>query len=104
MTGRFPQRYVSLLHLYRLPLTEVKLDRSYAGKIVHTRPDRAIVKMTHDLAPALGVRVVADGREGEAMNRVLAALDSVGQGCYHGRPMCAGELVGWLHRRQDHAR
>ena len=101
----FGTGYASLRRLNRLPLTEVKIDRSYVSKIVHSRMDRAIVKTIHDLAHVLGVRIVAEGIEDEATEQVLAELDSVvGQGWYYGRPMRAGELVDWLHRRQDHPR
>ena len=96
----FGTGFSSLRRLRRLPLTEVKIDRTYVSKIAESAPDRAIVTAIHGCAQALGLRTVAEGVEDEATVGVLATFDRViGQGWYYGRPMPAPELADWLRRR-----
>jgi diguanylate cyclase (GGDEF)-like protein len=95
----FGTGYSSLQHLRRLPLTEVKIDRSFVVGMADDPDDAAIVRSIIELAGALGLRVVAEGVEDE---RVLRALHDAGchvaQGWLHARPMPPGELIGWLDR------
>ena len=99
----FGTGFASLRRLLRLPLSEVKVDRSYVSRVANSAPDRALVNAVYDLAQVRGLRLVAEGVEDEATVRVLAKLDSViGQGWYYGRPMAAPQLVDWLRRRDDH--
>ncbi len=96
----FGTGFASLRRLSRLPLSEVKIDRSYVGRIAQSAPDRAIVTAVHDLADVLGLRLVAEGVEDEATVHVLAQLDRViGQGWYYARPMPAPQLIDWLRQR-----
>lgn len=98
----FGTGFASLRRLRRLPLSEVKIDRSYVSRIAESPSDLAIVRAIYDLACALGLRVVAEGVEDEATVRVLAELGSViGQGWYYGRPMSAHQLVDWVRDRDD---
>jgi EAL domain-containing protein (putative c-di-GMP-specific phosphodiesterase class I) len=97
----FGTGYSSMQHLRRLPLTEVKIDRSFVVTMADDPDDAAIVRSIIELAGALGLRVVAEGVEDQ---RVLCALREAGchvaQGWFHGRPMPPGELVGWLERHR----
>jgi predicted signal transduction protein with EAL and GGDEF domain len=96
----FGTGFASLRQLLRLPVTEVKIDRVYVSKLAESPRDRAIVTAIHELAQALGLRVVAEGVEDEATVDVLAGFDQViGQGWYYARPMPATELVDWLRGR-----
>ncbi|HEY7176919.1 MAG TPA: GGDEF domain-containing phosphodiesterase, partial [Micromonosporaceae bacterium] len=93
----FGTGYASLRRLRRLPLTEIKIDRSYVSKIAHSPPDRAIVTATHDMARVLGLRLVAEGVEDEQTARNPADLGNViGQGWYFARPMQSAQLIQWL--------
>ncbi|MFY1598630.1 putative bifunctional diguanylate cyclase/phosphodiesterase [Micromonospora sp. WMMD737] len=95
----FGTGYSSLQHLRRLPLSEVKVDRSFVLGMVEDADDAAIVKSTIELAKALGLRVVAEGVEDERTWRMLhAAGCDAAQGWFYARPMPAEELVGWLAR------
>jgi diguanylate cyclase (GGDEF)-like protein len=97
----FGTGFASLRRLRRLPLTEVKIDRSYVSKIADSSSDRVIVGAIHDMARVLGLRLVAEGVEDEATVRVLADLHSViGQGWYFARPMSAVQLLEWLNKRR----
>ncbi|WP_433531843.1 putative bifunctional diguanylate cyclase/phosphodiesterase [Micromonospora sp. CA-263727] len=95
----FGTGYSSLQHLRRLPLSEVKVDRSFVLGMTDDPDDAAIVRSTIELAKALGLRVVAEGVEDERTWRMLhAAGCDVAQGWFYARPMPAEELVAWLAR------
>ncbi|MFU8871073.1 putative bifunctional diguanylate cyclase/phosphodiesterase [Micromonospora sp. SL4-19] len=95
----FGTGYSSLQHLRRLPLSEVKVDRSFVLGMAEDPDDAAIVRSMIELAAALGLRVVAEGVEDERTWRLLhAAGCDVAQGWFHARPMPAEELVAWLSR------
>ncbi|MGH3714017.1 MAG: putative bifunctional diguanylate cyclase/phosphodiesterase [Micromonosporaceae bacterium] len=95
----FGTGYSSMLHLRRLPLAEVKIDRSFVIGMASDDDDASIVRSIIELAGALGLRVVAEGVEDERTWRRLAAQGChVAQGWFYARPMPAGELPSWLAR------
>ncbi|WP_207915602.1 EAL domain-containing protein, partial [Micromonospora sp. 15K316] len=95
----FGTGYSSLQHLRRLPLSEVKVDRSFVLGMADDPDDAAIVRSMIELAGALGLRVVAEGVEDERTWRMLhAAGCDAAQGWFYARPMPAQELVTWLAR------
>ncbi|MEV5692261.1 EAL domain-containing protein [Micromonospora globbae] len=95
----FGTGYSSLQHLRRLPLSEVKVDRSFVLGMADDADDAAIVRSMIELAGALGLRVVAEGVEDERTWRMLyAAGCDAAQGWFYARPMPAEELVAWLAR------
>jgi len=95
----FGTGYSSLQHLRRLPLAEVKVDRSFVLGMSSDADDAAIVRSTVELARALGLRVVAEGVEDERTWRQLCdAGCHVAQGWFFARPMPGDELAAWLAR------
>jgi len=97
----FGTGYSSLAYLRRLPVSQLKIDRSFIQDL-ETSPDaRAIVKAVIDLAHALGLEVVAEGVETEGQAAVLRAkrCDKL-QGFFFARPMPAQDLVQWARRWQ----
>ncbi len=95
----FGTGYSSLQHLRRLPLAEVKIDRSFVLGMATNRGDAAIVQSVIDLANALGLRAVAEGVEDERTWRLLAAAGChAAQGWFHARPMPPAGLAEWLSR------
>ncbi|WP_329108171.1 EAL domain-containing protein [Micromonospora sp. NBC_01699] len=95
----FGTGYSSMQHLRRLPLAEVKVDRSFVLGMATDADDAAIVRSVIELAGALGLRVVAEGVEDARTWRLLhAAGCDVAQGWFYARPMPAEELVAWLAR------
>jgi predicted signal transduction protein with EAL and GGDEF domain len=96
----FGTGWSSFLQLRELPVTEIKVDRSFVGRMAHDLRDRAIVTSVVDLARGLGVRVVAEGVEDEETWQLLANLgcDRV-QGWALAPAMPADDLETWLERR-----
>jgi len=94
----FGTGYASLQQLRRLPLTEVKVDRSYIANLTENDADLAIVTSVHELAKTLGVSVVAEGVEDRRTAQALGRLPGIiGQGYYFGRPMTAEALRDWRY-------
>ncbi|WP_051684391.1 bifunctional diguanylate cyclase/phosphodiesterase [Blastococcus sp. URHD0036] len=95
----FGTGYCSLAYLRQLPLSELKLDRSFTADLVSDARTEAIVASTVELAHRLGLRVVAEGVEDEC---TLARLSALGcdesQGFLHSPPLAAAELEAWLAR------
>ncbi len=93
----FGTGYSSLSHLKRLPLKELKIDKSFVMNMTADENDLVIVRSTIDLGRNLGLQVVAEGVE---TADVWAKLSDLGcdyaQGYYSARPMPANELVNWL--------
>jgi diguanylate cyclase (GGDEF)-like protein len=93
----FGTGYSSLTYLSELPVTELKIDRSFVQSMATSDGDAFIVRATIDLGRNLGLRVVAEGVETESVWNRLAELGcDVGQGYYLSRPAPATELTRWL--------
>jgi diguanylate cyclase (GGDEF)-like protein len=100
----FGTGHSSLAYLKRLPLDEVKIDRSFVAGMTHDENDAMIVRSTIDLARNLGLDVVAEGVEDEDILAGLAALRcDVAQGFHVSRPLPAEQLAAWLDARSPAA-
>ncbi len=87
----------SVGYLRRLPVGELKLDRSFTADLLTDVRTSAIVGSTIELAHRLGMRVVAEGVEDEATFDELHRLGcDLSQGFWHARPLPAADLPGWL--------
>jgi diguanylate cyclase (GGDEF)-like protein len=96
----FGTGYASLESLGGWPINELKLDRSLVRPMVSNASFRTIVATTIDLAHRLGVTVVAEGIESEAVRSELQALGcDIAQGFFLGRPMPAAAFAQWLRDR-----
>lgn len=93
----FGTGYSSLTQLRRLPVSELKIDKSFVIDLEHSEDDRLIVQSTISLGHSLGLSVVAEGLESAGAWRLLEGFgcDRL-QGYYIARPMPAAELAGWL--------
>jgi diguanylate cyclase (GGDEF)-like protein len=95
----FGTGYSSLAYLRDLPVSELKLDRSFTIDLLTDDRTEAIVASTIELAHRLGLRVVAEGVEDEATLHHLRSLDcDTSQGYLHARPLPADGLEQWLAR------
>jgi diguanylate cyclase (GGDEF)-like protein len=96
----FGTGYSSLSYLQRLPVQEVKIDRSFVADLHTENENVAIVRAIVDLGRHLGLEVVAEGVEDEATWALLASMNcDLVQGWHLARPMPTGELLGWLSTR-----
>ena len=93
----FGTGYSSLSYLRQLPVRELKIDQSFITNLLTDEQDEVIVRSTIDLGHNLGLEVVAEGVESEA---VLARLRSFGcdvaQGYCISRPLTSKRLLSWL--------
>ncbi len=95
----FGTGYSSLAYLKRLPVAEIKIDKSFVGEMAHDDNDAVIVRSTIDLGHNLGLNVVAEGVETRSVWDQLAGLGcDLAQGFYLARPMPADQLERWLGR------
>jgi diguanylate cyclase (GGDEF)-like protein/PAS domain S-box-containing protein len=93
----FGTGYSSLAYLKRLPITQIKIDRSFVMGMATNEDDATIVRSTIDLGRNLGLDVVAEGVEAEAIWKELRALGcTIAQGYYLSRPLPPEELSSWL--------
>jgi diguanylate cyclase (GGDEF)-like protein/PAS domain S-box-containing protein len=97
----FGTGYSSLAHLKRLPVSEIKVDRSFVMNMEQDPDDATIVRSTIELARNLGLDVVAEGVESErAWQRLKTLGCTTAQGYYLSRPVPAPELQIWLLQRR----
>jgi EAL domain-containing protein (putative c-di-GMP-specific phosphodiesterase class I) len=93
----FGTGYSSLANLKRLPINELKIDRSFVSPMLLDESDRIIVRSTINLGHDLGLNVVAEGVEDE---RTLKQLELLGcdlaQGYHLSRPLPANAFAEWL--------
>jgi diguanylate cyclase (GGDEF)-like protein len=89
----FGTGYSSLKFLTRVHVNEVKIDRSFVGKMVESTEVTAIIKTTVDLAAHLGVRVVAEGVETAEQRLALAKLGCTSAQGYLFYPPMPGERI-----------
>ncbi|PJE95909.1 GGDEF-domain containing protein [Streptomyces carminius] len=96
----FGTGYSSLVHLRRLPVSELKIDRSFVARLAVDTEDAEIVRCTVDLAHSLGLRVVAEGVEDDETWERLRDLgcDAV-QGWLVSAAMPPAEATSWLLAR-----
>ena len=89
--------YSSLAHLKRLPVHEVKIDRSFVMGMDGDSDDAAIVEAVVALGHRMGKRVVAEGVENDEIYRRLRGMGcDVAQGYGISRPMPAEDAYAWL--------
>ena len=95
----FGKGYSSLSYLRRLPVDEIKIDRSFVIGLADGEDD-TLVKAMIELAHNLGMSVVAEGVESESVLQQLAALHcDAAQGYYIFKPSSAQGTALWLADR-----
>ena len=101
----FGTGYSSLTYLKQMPVSQIKIDRSFVKHMTEDAADAAIVAGTIDLAHKLGLEVVAEGVETRATFVALAALGcDLAQGWYLAAALPAGEFTDWVDRQAERTR
>jgi predicted signal transduction protein with EAL and GGDEF domain len=97
----FGTGYTSLAYLARLPITQLKIDRSFVMNMNRNADDAAIVRSIITLGHDLALEVVAEGVETEGAYDQLARLgcDTI-QGFLLSRPLAPEDLGAWLAERR----
>ncbi len=96
----FGTGYSSLAYLKQLPVTTLKVDRSFVGTMDQSEDDAVIVRSTIALGRNLGLTVVAEGVETECVMDELRELGcELVQGYYVSRPVPAPAFEDWLRER-----
>jgi diguanylate cyclase len=100
----FGTGYSSLAHLKRLPVDEVKIDRSFIKELEARSDDDLIVRSTINLGHAMNLKVVAEGVE------VISSWDALGrlgcdliQGYFISKPLPVQEFTSWMEARTPSA-
>jgi EAL domain-containing protein (putative c-di-GMP-specific phosphodiesterase class I) len=97
----FGTGYSSLQHLRKMPIAEIKIDRSFVAGMDDNRDDAAIVRSTVEMARLLGIRTVAEGVETEDIWRLLADTGcNLAQGWLTAHPMPGSAVLDWLTQRR----
>ncbi|NIC42724.1 bifunctional diguanylate cyclase/phosphodiesterase [Aquabacterium sp. A08] len=95
----FGTGYSSLWSLHRLPVDELKIDRSFVQRLGEDEQAASIVQTILSLAATLRLRVVAEGVETRSQLEQLQALGChCHQGYHFARPMPADAVPGWVSR------
>jgi len=85
------------MYLQRLPVVEIKADRSFVTTMASVPGDAVIVRSIIDLGHNLGVQIVAEGVEDETtMNLLIDCGCDEAQGYYFSRPLPGPDVVQWL--------
>lgn len=93
----FGTGFSSLLHLYRMPFTELKVDRTFVSPLDTSEEAATITRSTIDLAHNLGLSACAEGVEDEAtLESLLSYGADSAQGFLIARPMRARALSSFL--------
>jgi len=94
--------YSSLSHLSRLPVDELKIDRSFMMHAHERRDDETIVRSTIELAHSMGLKVVAEGVEDPKGWNLLRRLGcDFAQGYLISRPLPVADVVAFVRRAND---
>jgi diguanylate cyclase (GGDEF)-like protein len=93
----FGQGYTSLGQLSQLPLSELKIDKSFVLNMLRNPSDAAIVRSVIELGHNLGLNVVAEGVEdAESLSTLVDLGCDIAQGYWLSRPMAADLVAPWL--------
>jgi diguanylate cyclase (GGDEF)-like protein len=98
----FGTGYSSLAHLKRLPVDEVKIDRSFIRELEAQSDDDVIVRSTINLGHALNLKVVAEGVEAASSWEALGRLGcDLIQGYFVSKPLPTRQFTAWMTARSS---
>jgi len=89
----FGTGYSSVTHIKEMPVSAVKIDKSFIREIANDTADQAIVRALVDMGEAIGFKLVAEGVETEEQQQLVQALGChLIQGFYYSKPIPATEV------------
>jgi EAL domain-containing protein (putative c-di-GMP-specific phosphodiesterase class I) len=92
----FGTGYSSLAYLHTLPVTTVKVDRSFVERLGSAQDSTPVVRAIVEMSHALGLHVVAEGVSSEGLrSRVVELGCDLSQGFLWAKPMPAAEFAAW---------
>jgi diguanylate cyclase (GGDEF)-like protein len=98
----FGTGHSSLVYIRRLPVKEMKIDRSFVRNMVTDKDDAVIVRSTIELGHNMGLRVVAEGVEDHASLMMLTKLGcDEAQGYFIAKPLPPDQYEAWLRNRRQ---
>ena len=98
----FGTGYSMLQQLRRIPANELKIDRSFIGRMLGNYGDRIVVQKTIEIGHDLGMKVIAEGVETKEQLEFLRAHHcDVAQGYYFCRPRPLAVLRSWIQERRS---
>lgn len=93
----FGTGHSSLSYIRKLPVNEIKIDRSFVTEMSHNQGDETIVRTTLNMCHDLGYEVVAEGVENAETQTLLSEMGcDVIQGYHIARPMAPDAALAWL--------
>jgi EAL domain-containing protein (putative c-di-GMP-specific phosphodiesterase class I) len=93
----FGTGYSSLVQLYRMPFSELKIDRSFVADMTASEEARTIVQSIIELARGLSMTACAEGVENRETSELLTGLGCArAQGYFFGRPLAAEALLDMM--------
>lgn len=93
----FGTGYSSLAYLHKLPITTLKIDKSFIDNVIHSDTDASITETIVLLANKFKLETVAEGVEAQEQADFLKSINvTLGQGYFYAKPMPAEELYKWL--------
>ncbi len=93
----FGTGYSSLSYIRKLPVHEIKIDRSFVMEMDANRDDATIVRTTINMCHDLGFEVVAEGVESDDTSQLLRNMQcDIVQGYHLARPMPEEDVASWL--------
>jgi EAL domain-containing protein (putative c-di-GMP-specific phosphodiesterase class I) len=98
----FGTGYSSLAYLQSLPVSSIKIDKSFVMQMAEDPGNATIVQSTIDLGHNLGLKVVAEGVEdAESYNKLVALGCDFAQGYFLSRPLSPEKATVWLDAFAD---
>ncbi|MGQ0429013.1 MAG: putative bifunctional diguanylate cyclase/phosphodiesterase [Gammaproteobacteria bacterium] len=98
----FGTGYSSLSYLQKLPVSVLKIDKSFVDHIAESKQGAALVRAIIGIGNALELKLVAEGVERlEQVGRLLALNCRFAQGYYFSRPLAAEAMEKYLDRQQS---
>ena len=100
----FGTGYSSLAYLHTLPVSTVKVDRSFIERLDAPDGSRPVVNAILDLSHAMGLRVIAEGVSAASLNDAVAAMGcELAQGFFWSEPLPADAFEAWWRKAADQA-